>query len=128
MAFNFIITYFPKKIPLIKSQRVKEQGIHPSLGKLIYLTEGEFEFFKRLKEEFLKRAAKFLRKPKEDKKESSERLVERRSLTIEKDVNPIKGFIYQREAIYWRWQRVKEYYREQTASERYERLAKAIKT
>ena len=48
-------------------------------------------------------------------------------MTIEKEVEPTKGFIYQKEAMCWRWQRVKEYYEELTATERYERLAKEIK-
>jgi len=48
-------------------------------------------------------------------------------LTIKKEVKPTKGFIYQKEAICWRWQRVKEYYEELTAAERYEKLAKEIK-
>jgi hypothetical protein len=95
---------------------------------LIYLTEGEFEFFKELKERFLKRAAKSLRNPKEDKKESAERLVGRRSLTRRDNVRATNGFIYQKEATIWRWQRVKEYYQELTAAERYEQLAKEIKT
>ncbi len=95
---------------------------------MIYLTKGKFEFFKRLKEEFVKRSAKFSRKLQESKKESIDRFIERRSLTIDKEIKPTKGFIYQKEAICWRWQRVKEYYEELTAEERYEKLAKEIKT
>lgn len=94
---------------------------------MIYLTKDEFELFKRLKERFCKRSAKLFRKPRETRKEGCEKAVERRSLTIEKEVKPTEGFIYQKEAMCWRWQRVKEYYQELTAAERYERLAKEIK-
>ena len=108
-------------------QRVKEQGIHPSLEKLIYLTEGEFKFFKVLREEFLKRAAKFLQKPQEVKKESTEKPVERRSLTRRDNIRPLNGFIYGRDLLANNWHRVTEYYREITASERYEEILKEIK-
>ena len=111
-----------------KIQRVKEQGIHPSLGKLLYLTEGEFEYFKKLKKEFCNRAANFLQQVQGSDEESIERPEEQRSLTTRKVVKPSKGFIYQKEAICWRWQRVKEYYDERTSEERYEKLLKGIKT
>ena len=113
---------------ILKAQTVKAHGIHPSLEKLIYLSEGEFKFFKGLRARFVKRAEKFLRKLQGVKKESSKRIVERRSLTIEKDVRPLEGSVYQKESIYWRWQRVREYYRAITLTERYEKLVKEIKT
>jgi len=110
------------------SQRLQEQGIHPSLGKLIYLTKGEFEFFKGLRERFLKRAERFLRRPKKDKKESSEKPVERRSLTRKDKTRPLEGFIYGRDLLSKNWHRVTAYYQEITAAERYEKLLKEIKT
>ena len=94
---------------------------------MIYLTEGEFDYFKKLKESFCKRTAKYFQKPQIGKKEGSGKFVECRSLTNEEDVNPTEGFIYQKEAICWKWQRVKEYYREMTSEERYEKLLKEIK-
>jgi len=96
---------------------------------LIYLTKGEFEFFKVLKERFLKRAAKYSREPKEDKKESSEKQVELRSLTKRKVLQQeIERPHRSQESIYWSWQRVKEHVRNMSYAERYEEIAKRIKT
>ena len=96
---------------------------------MIYLTKGEFEFFKRLKEEFVKRAAKFSKKLQEGKKESSERLVEQRSLTKKELIGQEITRPYRSlDSIYWSWKRVKEYYREMTSTDRYEELCKRIKT
>ena len=112
----------------IEGQRLQEQGIHPPLGKLIYLTKEEFEFFKRLRGRFLKRAAKFFKEVKEVRQDSPETSVEQRSLTIRDNACSAKGFIYKRELISKNWERVKEYYREITSAERYERLCKEIET
>ena len=107
-------------------QRLQEQGIHPPLEKLIYLTKEEFEFFKRLRGRFLKRAAKFFKEAKESRQESPEKFVEQRSLTVRDTACSAKGFIYRRELLSKNWERVKEYYREMTEAERYEQLCKEI--
>jgi len=90
-------------------------------------------FFKRLREEFLKRAAKYLRKPRESKKKSPERPVERRSLTKHDDMTQFEYesshmIEWTRESVRWSWLRVKEYYRQMSFEERYEKLVKQIKT
>jgi hypothetical protein len=95
---------------------------------LIYLTEEEFEFLKRLRGGFLKRAVKFLKRPRESRKQGSERPVEQRSLTRRNNVRPEEGFIYGREILSASWRKVKEYYREATKAERYEQLCREIKT
>ena len=109
-------------------QRLQAHGIHPRVERLIYLTEEEFKFLKRLKVRFCKRASRFFPRPQKVKKEVSEKAIEGRSLTRGNNIKSTKGFIYQKEAMCWRWQRVKEYYEELTAAERYEELAEKIKT
>jgi len=101
---------------------------------LIYLTDVEFEFFKSLREEFLRKiSAKYSRKLRESKKGSAESPVERRSLANRHDGKA--EFKYEtiyvlertRESVRWSWIRVKEYYRQITFEERYEDLVKRIK-
>ena len=97
------------------------------MEKLIYLTKEEFKFFKGLKEEFCKQAAKIFKKPQDGKKECPKKPVEGRSLTRRDKARSTNGFIYGRELIAKNWHRVTEYYQEITASERYEKILKEIK-
>jgi len=100
---------------------------------LIYLTEKEFKFLKILKKNFLRKTQKFFKKENASQRISPDRTVERRFQ--EKQENDWAKSRYKtsdiaerrKEALYWSWQRVKEYYREMTIDERYEKLFKEIK-
>ena len=92
---------------------------------MIYLTEGEFCYFKKLKERFVKRTAKLFKKSKEGKLEFSEKPVEQRSQKKEDDDREFKyensGTWERRETLRWKWIRAYEYYKEQHYEERYEK-------
>jgi hypothetical protein len=116
----------------VHSQRVKEQGIHPPLERLIYLTEKEFKFFKVLREKFLRKAGKFLKAEKSLKRVSPERPAEERSSTEEgydKDRFEYETSEYWkgRETRHWQWVRVYEYFKEQFYEERYEKQLKVAR-
>lgn len=88
---------------------------------MIYLTKEEFEFFKRLKEGFLKRAAKFFRKSTGSKKERSEKPVERQSGENNKEFEyRNSGAWKRRETLRWQWIRAYEYDKEMRSEQRYE--------
>jgi len=127
------IRAYYRSIVNIWIQRLQAHDIHPRVERLIYLTEEEFKFLKRLKVRFCKRASRFFPRPQKVKKEVSEKAVERRFQ--EKQENDWAKSRYKtsdiaerrKEALYWSWQRVKEHYREMTIDERYEKLFKEIK-
>jgi len=110
-------------------QRVKAHGIHPELERLIYLTDKEFKLFNKLRGEFTKRAERFSGKLRENKPRKPMNPIELCSLTKKELMGQeITRPHRELESIYWSWQRVKEYYRQATYAERYERLVKEIKT
>jgi len=107
-------------------QRLQEQGIH--LERLIYLTKEEFLFFKKLRGDFLRKAARFFKKPLGSKKERSQKPLKQRSYKQEGNDH---GFRYRnsgtwlgRETLRWQWIRAYEYDKEIRSEQRYERQGK----
>ena len=98
--------------------RVKPQGIHPPLSKLIYLNKEEFKLLRSLRLCFLKRIKGFFRK--EAKSENFGKKSFNKS-NISEDLNGRNGKacpdyeaskIYNtRNSLLWGWIRVREYYR-----------------
>jgi hypothetical protein len=105
------------------NQRLQEQGIH--LERLIYLTKEEFKFFKRLRDNFLKRAAKYFKEPRRAIKTGADRPLQRRltrkqGLGLVKIGHEFKRIWKNREDMYFRWIRVGEYYKELKQEQTYE--------
>jgi hypothetical protein len=104
---------------------VQEQGIHPFLERLIYLTEEEFKIFKRLREEFLKKTGKITKHEELAEKEAHERPVEERStreqgLKLARIGHEFQRIWKNREDDYFRWVRVGEYFKELKQEQTYE--------
>ena len=95
--------------------RVKPQGIHPSLSKLIYLNKEEFELLRSLRLCFLKRIKGFFKK--EPKIASS---VKQSCVSSSARQYPNKSYPdyeaskiqYTRASLLWGWKRVREFYRD----------------
>jgi len=97
--------------------RVQAQGIH--LRRLVYLTKEEFQFLRSLRERFLKRRRRFFEKPPRT------RFVAKKQPLVCPTNNALLPGIdrcipcYEpanidvtRDSLFWRWRRVKEYYRD----------------
>lgn len=78
-------------------------------------------FFRRLKERFLKRAAKFFKKSTEIKKECCERLVDGRLEEGDEEFKYRNSEAWKgRETLRWQWIRAYEYDKELRFEQRYE--------
>jgi hypothetical protein len=96
---------------------VQEQGTH--LSKLIYLNKEEFNLLKVLRFDFLKRTRRFFENlPKSHFVTQKHRL----ECPVTQDLNQGNGntcpdyeptnILLTRNSLFWRWRRVKEYYRD----------------
>jgi len=98
--------------------RVKPQGIHPPLNRLIYINKEEFKLLRSLRLCFLKRIKGFF------KKEPISRFVDKKvciKSSITKDPGQKNGRVYPgyestkiqytRASLLWGWIRVREYYK-----------------
>jgi hypothetical protein len=102
---------------LLSGRRVQAHGIH--LRRLVYLSKEEFKFLRLLRKSFLKRTRQFFIKPPRTrfvtKKEASGYPTNgdlRSRIDNHTPCYEPTNIDATRNSLFWRWRRVKEYYRD----------------
>ncbi len=117
-----VIVRSDKKISLLRLQKIQKrivqaQGIH--LKRLVYLTGEEFKFLRLLRKRFLKKISRFFPKqPKADALAKKQALGCPRNEDLRPGIDNYTScyeptnIVNTRDSLFWRWRRVKEYYKE----------------